>query len=141
MDSIFVKVENGRYDARPLLNYLSTRKDGQYKLDVVMVRKKRSLSQNAWLWGCIYPMLLNGLNAQGWEFTTCDEVHEFFKTLFMQRTYVNKDTGEVIKMPNSTAKMTTIVFSEYCEQLRKYAYEFLNLIIPDPIKEGVTADD
>ena len=47
---------------------------------------------------------------------------------------INKHTGEVITFPESTATMDTHTFSTYCEKLREYALEYLNLEIPDPDK-------
>jgi hypothetical protein len=47
---------------------------------------------------------------------------------------VNKETGEIVKFPSSTAKMDTVTFSSYCEKLREYAREYLNIEIPDPDK-------
>ena len=46
--------------------------------------------------------------------------------------FVDPDTGEVITFPESTATMDTHTFSTYCEKLREYALEYLNLEIPDP---------
>lgn len=103
-------------------------------VEITAKRKKRSCDQNEWLWGCIYPMLLYALINEGWEFTTVDQVHEFFKTRFTSDKVVNKHTGEIIEFPNSTAAMDTVTFSSYCELLRDYALEYLDLEIPDPDK-------
>lgn len=97
-------------------------------------RKKRTDDQNEWLWGCIYPMLLNALINEGWEYANVEQVHEFFKKLFTADNVVNKHTGEVIEFPSSTASMDTVTFSTYCERLRSYALEYLDLEIPDPDK-------
>ncbi|MDR1332781.1 MAG: hypothetical protein LBK07_11845 [Tannerella sp.] len=95
-------------------------------------RKQRSDDQNAWLWGGIYPMLLKGLLDAGWEFTRVEQVHEYFKALLTGETVVNKHTGEIVKFPSSTAAMDTATFYAYCEKLRDYAQEYLNMEIPDP---------
>lgn len=103
-------------------------------VEIKAKRKKRSDDQNEWLWGCIYPMLLYALINEGWEYTNVEQVHEFFKTRFTSDKVVNKHTGEIIEFPNSTASMDTLTFSTYCEQLRTYALEYLDLEIPDPDK-------
>lgn len=103
-------------------------------VEIKAKRKKRSDDQNEWLWGCIYPMLLYALINEGWEYTNVEQVHEFFKTRFTSDQVVNKHTGEIIEFPNSTASMDTLTFSTYCEQLRTYALEYLDLEIPDPDK-------
>jgi hypothetical protein len=95
-------------------------------------RKLRSDDQNAWLWGGIYPLLLEGLLDAGWEFTRVEQVHEYFKALLTGETVVNRHTGEIVKFPGSTAAMDTSTFYAYCEKLRDYAQEYLNMEIPDP---------
>jgi hypothetical protein len=133
-DTTIIAKENGRYSLAPLQQYMDNVIDGIYRIEVRKVRKARTLDQNGWLFGCIYPLLLQGLHNEGWEFTTTDEVHEFFKALFRKRKCINKHTGEVVEIESSTANMDTITFSEYCEQLRDYGREFLNIEIPDPDK-------
>lgn len=103
-------------------------------VEIKAKRKKRTDDQNEWLWGCIYPMLLYALVNEGWEYTNVEQVHEFFKTRFTADEVVNKYTGEIITFPSSTASMDTVTFSSYCEHLRTYALEYLDLEIPDPDK-------
>ena len=105
------------------------------------VRKPRSNDQNGWLWGCSYPMLLEALLDAGWEFVTVEQVHEFFKSQMTADQVVNKHTGEIITFPGSTATMDTLTFSTYCEKLREYALEYLNLEIPDPDPNWRKADE
>lgn len=103
-------------------------------VEIKAKRKKRTDDQNEWLWGCIYPMLLYALVNEGWEYTNVEQVHEFFKTRFTSDQVVNKHTGEIVEFPSSTAAMDTVTFSSYCELLRTYALEYLDLEIPDPDK-------
>ena len=70
----------------------------------------------------------------GWEFVSVEQVHEFFKAQMTADKVVNKHTGEIIEFPGSTATMDTVTFSTYCEKLREYGREFLNVEIPDPDK-------
>lgn len=91
--------------------------------------------------GCIYPMLLDGLLNAGWEFTSVEQVHEFFKAQMTKDKVVNKHTGEIIEFPGSTATMDTLTFSTYCEKLREYALEYLNIEIPDPDPNWRKADE
>ena len=124
---------DGVYDLRPLINWLSRALDGTYKIDVKMVRRRRTIDQNGWLWGCIYPLLRQALNAQGWDFVTDEQAHEFFKAQIANDKVINKHTGEIIEIPRSTKEMDTVTFSTYCDQLREYGRQFLGVEIPDPI--------
>ena len=125
---------NGLFDLKPLYEWMRNALDGIYRIEVKKVRKPRSLDQNGWLFGCIYPILLDALLEAGWEFVSVEQVHEFFKAQMTADKVVNKHTGEIIEFPCSTSTMDTVTFSTYCEKLREYAKEFLNVDIPDPDK-------
>lgn len=126
--------ENGLFNLRPLYEWLNQALDGVYRLEITRVRKPRSNDQNGWLWGCIYPMLLDALIEAGWEFTSVEQVHEYFKNMLTAEKVVNKYTAEIVEFPGSTASMDTVTFSSYCEKLREYGSEYLGIDIPDPDK-------
>lgn len=129
-----IEKRNGLFNLRPLYDWLNNALDGIYRLEITRVRKPRTMDQNGWLWGCIYPMLLDALLDAGWEFTNCEEVHEYFKNMLTAKQVVNKYTAEVVTFPGSTATMDTVAFSSYCEKLREYGSEYLGIDIPDPDK-------
>ena len=132
MAKVLVEKKDGLFNLSPLYCWFRQVCDGIYRIEVKKVRKPRSNDQNGWLWGCIYPMLLEGLLDAGWEFVSVEQVHEFFKAQMVADKVVNKHTGEIIEFPGSTATMDTVTFSTYCEKLREYAREFLNIEISDP---------
>lgn len=132
---ILITKTNGLFNLKAIYDILVNMPDGEYLFAVKKVRKPRSLDQNGWLWGCIYPMLLDGLIDAGWEFTDTEQVHEFFKSQFTSDRVINKHTGEIIEFPSGTSKMDTVIFSTYCEKLREYALEYLNIDIPEPDKD------
>ena len=129
-----IQKDNGLFNLKPLYEWLNSALDGIYRLEIKRVRKPRSNDQNGWLWGCIYPMLLDALIDAGWEFTNCEQVHEYFKNLLTETEVVNKHTAEVVRFPESTAQMDTVTFSSYCEKLREYGQEYLGIDIPEPDK-------
>ena len=131
---VIIEKANGLFNLNKLYVWFVQALDGIYLVEVKKVRKPRSNDQNGWLWGCIYPMLLDAMIDAGWEFTSVEQIHEFFKAQMTADEVVNRETGEIIKFPSSTAKMDTVTFSTYCEKLRQYADEFLNVKIPDPDK-------
>lgn len=134
MTKIIIEKANGLFNLRPLYEWFTQICDGLYIVEVKRQRKPRSTDQNGWLWGCIYPLLLDGLLEAGWEFTNVEQVHEFFKSLVAKDSVVNRHTGEIVEFPVSTALMNTLQFSTYCEKLRDYGREFLGIEIPDPDK-------
>lgn len=131
---ILIDKIGGYFNLQNLYLFFRAMPDGSYMLSITKQKRGRTLNQNEWLWGCVYPILLDGLLDAGWEFTSVEQVHEFFKKLMAQDRVVNYDTGEIVEIPKSTATMDTQQFSTYIDKLREYAEEFLNVTIPDPDK-------
>lgn len=131
---VSIEKVNGLFDLKKLYEWFKQAMDGIYLVEVKKVRKPRSNDQNGWLWGCIYPLLLDAMIDAGWEFTNVEQLHEFFKAQMTADEVVNRETGEIVKFPSSTSSMSTVEFSAYCEKLREYAREYLNVEIPDPDK-------
>ena len=125
---VTIEKENGLFNLNKLYVWFVQAEDGIYLVEVKKVRKPRSNDQNAWLWGCIYPLLLDAMIDAGWEFTNTEQLHEFFKAQMTADEVVNRETGEIVKFPSSTSRMSTVEFSAYCEKLREYAREYLILI-------------
>ena len=129
-----IEKNGGLFDLKPIYTYFRCVTDGIYIVSVTKSRRGRTNNQNEWLWGCVYPLLLEGLLDAGWEFTTVEQVHEYFKAMLANEVVVNRDTGEVVEIPKSTAQMDTVQFSSYVQKLRDYASEYLNVEIPEPDK-------
>lgn len=108
---------------------------GNYVITITPNRKTRSNQQNAYLWGIVYPAVLFGLQDAGWEITNEEQVHEYCKQAFAAREVINKDTGEVLRLPNSTARMQTAEFNVYVDKIKAFALEYLNITIPEPNEE------
>ena len=138
---VIVEKVNGLFNLNKLYVWFVQALDGIYLVEVNKVRKPRSNDQNGWLWGCIYPLMLDAMVDAGWEFTNTEQLHEFFKAQMTADEVVNRETGEIIKFPSSTSRMSTTEFSAYCEKLREYAKEFLNVDIPDPDKYWMLRDN
>lgn len=108
---------------------------GDYVITITPNRKTRSTQQNAYLWGIVYPAVLFGLQDAGWEIIDEEQVHEYCKQAFATREVINKDTGEVLSLPNSTARMQTAEFNVYVDKIKAFALEYLNITIPEPNEE------
>lgn len=109
--------------------------NGDYIFTVTPNRKTRSNQQNAYLWGVVYPAVLLGLQDAGWEIIDEEQVHEYCKQAFAAREVINKDTGEVLSLPSSTARMQTAEFNVYVDKIKAFAFEYLNVTIPEPNEE------
>ena len=58
---ITVKKENGRFDLQDVYMFFRAAADGSYALKIRKLHKARTLNQNDYLWGVVYPALLDGL--------------------------------------------------------------------------------
>lgn len=123
---------DGYFNLRPIIDFFRMAGNGCYWVEIKKQRRGRTLNQNGYLWGCVYPILLDGLLEAGWEFTSLEQVHEFFKKQIALDRVVNRHTGEIVQIPKSTATMDTQQFTAYVEALRDYAHDFLGVTIPDP---------
>jgi hypothetical protein len=67
---------------------------------------------------------------------TPDEIHEILKAKFIpKRLAITNGNGEIcgeFVLGGSTTKLDTLDFSEYCERIREWAAESLDIVIPDP---------
>ena len=99
-------------------------------------RKRRSNNQNAYLFGVVYPILVQGFKDMGHENVSINDVHEWAKEKFRdeedEKQIVSTLTGEVIRMRNTTTKFTTTRMMGYIASIQKWAAEFLGVSIPDP---------
>ena len=95
-------------------------------------KKKRSNSQNSYLWSVLYPITQNAIKNEWAEIWNIEKVHEFYKIQFNVIEKVNEETGQVIKLPKSTTENTTIQQEEYHLQIREFLQEWFNIDAPLP---------
>jgi hypothetical protein len=105
---------------------------GRYRLTVEKYRKNKSNSQLGYLFAAVYPLVLQHLNDAGWEFTTLDQVDAKCKELFSDQEVLNRDTGEIMKIPALKRDMTTTEMMTYINAIRVWDAEYLGGIIPEP---------
>lgn len=95
--------------------------DGQ-RVEVIIRKPKtsRSTLQNSYYFGVVVELLANELGYDK------DEIHEILKYKFLQ--------SHAMGMPyvKSTTKLSTGEFEDYLAKIKRWAAEFLNIVIPDP---------
>jgi hypothetical protein len=100
--------------------------DGELELTVRVRRKRRSLDQNAWIWGVAYPLLGEGL---GYDRHEIDDMH-YALVAKCFGTHVDDRLGT--EVPNvRSSKLTTKEFSEYMDWLVRFAAGY-GVVIPLP---------
>jgi len=105
---------------------------GRYELLVRRLYRKATPKQFGYLYGICYPLSMVALIDAGYEFVNIDEVDLFWKSLFANKEVLNRETGEILKIPLSKSEFVTIDEMTYCNTIRDYCSEFLNANIPDP---------
>lgn len=104
---------------------------------VVTVKKiysKRSLPQNGYVHGVLFPEIRAGLIDNGYRADECtlEAVKDLMKSMFAKREMVNEKTGEVLTTIQPTSQMTTTEMMEFIQACRQFSEEYLSRYIPGP---------
>ena len=116
-------VDNGglRFDMKSVVdNYMCTLIGQRVEVIIRKPKTKRSDLQNNYYWGVVIELLSKELGYDK------DEMHEILKYKFLQ--------SNAMGMPyiKSTTKLSTGEFEEYLSKIKRWAAEFLHIVIPDP---------
>lgn len=130
----FGTIQGGRirfHDRRGFDDAIRRFRDGaEVEIEVSQRRATRSVQSNRWYWGVIVQLISEHTGY------TPDELHDVLKMKFIpKRLAICNDNGEVVDefvVGGSTRKMNSRDFSEYCENIRRWAAETLDIVIPDP---------
>ena len=107
--------------------------EGIYDLTLSKHYKKATLKQFGYLYGCVYPLSIQALIDAGYDdIKTIEQVDMFWKVQFANTEIVNRETGEIQKIPLSKEDFKTIDEMAYCDLIRNYCSEYLSFYIPDP---------
>jgi hypothetical protein len=105
---------------------------GRYRIIAEKLKRKASPEQFRYLYGLVYPLSLIALNNAGYEFTNIDQVDLFWKSIFANKELLNRESGEIHKIPLSKSEFMTIDEMTYCDAIRNYCSEYFATYIPDP---------
>jgi hypothetical protein len=97
-------------------------------------KRRRSLNQNAYLWGVVYPPIVAMFRDAG-NSVDADDVHSYLKEHVgkLKQVFVTAD-GEVLTGSGSTAKLSTMEMEGYLERVRAWAAEH-GVAVPLPNEE------
>lgn len=102
----------------------------ELEIAVKRVRATRSNQQNRWYWGCVVQLVADHTGY------TPEEIHDIYKAKFLPKHLALADgNGEVVAefvIGGSTRTLDKVQFGEYCERIRTWAADELNVTIPDP---------
>ena len=106
--------------------------NGKVKITVEKYYRKASSLQFGYLYAVVYPLSWIALNNHGYEFTELEQVDIFWKDLFATKNILNRETGEIMKLPFSKSEFKTVDEMAYCDKIREYCSEYYHTVIPDP---------
>lgn len=105
---------------------------GRYDWIIQKHKKKKSNPQLGYLFAVVYPLFWEHLRDAGWEFESIEEVDLWCKSQWADREVLNRDTGEIMKIPALKRDFTTTDCMAFIEKIRQYDAEYLGGFIPDP---------
>ena len=110
---------------KELHNWFNAGKD--FVVEFKHHKNKRSNQQNRYLWGVVYALIAEELGY------SVDEIHDLLAKKFIPSHEIEV-FGESRIVAKSTAKLSTIEFSNYVESIRAFVAEY-GIVIPDPDPE------
>lgn len=97
-------------------------------------KRRRSLNQNAYYWGCVLPPIVLMFRDAG-NNVDAEDVHSYLKEHVgkLKQVFVTAD-GEILTGAGSTSKLSTVEMEVYLEKVRAWAAEH-GVGIPLPNEE------
>jgi RNA-binding protein YhbY len=137
VSEFILHITNGAITNPKVVREKFTLKDGKYLVSIKSI-KKRSLQQNAYYHGVVVPMVKEGLREAGYnEVRTNEDAHEILKHLFLKKKITSEKSGEEITIAGSTAKLKTVEFNQFLEDIWQWAATYLNISIPEPNEQMI----
>lgn len=113
-------------------------KDKPVRVTIEDYRKNRSLAQNAYLWGVVYPSISRHIEEQTGKINSCDDLHEWFRDEYLPPRVVEVNGKPKVIRP-STADLKVGEFAEYLDRIIRYCSISLGLIVPAPDEDVMPA--
>jgi hypothetical protein len=118
------------YDRIGLLQHIQALKNTEVKLVITPKLQKRTKQQNHYYWGVVIPFVQKKLNELGWDYDPID-VHTFCKSQFCAKEVVHPITNEIVKLPQSTAKLSKEAFQQYLQRINQFLAENFGETLPE----------
>lgn len=93
---------------------------------------RHSDRQRRFYFGPFIESQINCFRERYGEILTKGQQHDFNKNNFFAHELIDKDSGEVIKIPGSTTKFNTVEFETALERARQYYFSAFDWVLPVP---------
>jgi len=119
--------------------------DGNYQVTIEKKYRKRSLQQNAYLHGYLFPAVRELRIESGYRphEMTLQIVKDDLKKMFLKTTIINEKTGEYIERVKHTSELTTVETMEFISAIHQWAAEYfgVKLLMPNEQTEMFNNED
>jgi hypothetical protein len=126
-------VRGGRLEIRNRKRFagdLGRMRDGEVLITVSRKHATRSVQANRYYWGVVVELLSEHTGY------TPDEIHEVLKAKFIPKKLAVSDGNGEIKgefvIGGTTTEMNKLEFGEFITNIRQWAADELDVVIPDP---------
>lgn len=108
-------------------------KDRLYVVEIAEKKGTRSLAQNAYLWGCVYPTILKegGETLGGW---SADDLHEYFLGEHFGWEKLEGFGRQRLRPLRRSSRLNKTEFMDYIEFIQRRVAG-LGIYVPDPNEE------
>jgi len=103
----------------------------EFEVTICKKSKHRSSHQSRYYWGVVVGLIRERFIELGNDVSK-EETHDYLKQEFNYKEFVNEKTSEVIRIPKSTANLTTSEFMDYLSRIQIFAADILGVEIPNP---------
>ena len=93
---------------------------------------KEGRGQSGYYWFIICELFREGWRDLTGEMIDKNQAHERLKMYCNYQEIANDITGEIVKIPKSTADQTTVEAEEYYQRCREWMFENMNVKVPLP---------
>lgn len=120
------------HNRKRFLEQIGQLSDGRIEIIYRRVYKKRSSEQNRYYWGVIVKEFQTGYHTENGEWIDKEAVHTILQSEFNSKEVINKKTGEIIKVPKGTSKLTTSEYMDYIAECIRFIAEWFHIEVPEP---------
>lgn len=131
---INTRIEGGKFKRNNRLIKHAIQEFEGKEIEIIFKRKykQRSLNQNRFYFGVTLEFFQQ-LFLEAWgEIKSKEEIHEILKFTCNYEEKINPVTGEIIRIAKSTTELTTSGWMDYELQLKQFAIDYFNAVLPTP---------
>ncbi len=128
------RIENGKivHPLSTLWRWTLGRFEGkEVNIQIDPWSNSRTVQQNRYYFGVVCPFVADGIYDLTGERYSKDAVHEWLRKRFLHESeIIDISTGEVVKVPSSTKRLTVEEFASYLNDINSFSLEHFGSSLP-----------